>query len=149
MHVTEWMIFIDRISKLHKRIWIENQTRELGLKMDLRIWSMTVFGLFFRLRSINHKFEFSKRKVDHCSQDHVKTHSSCSHNAFRHMIKIEIVRFIELSKRFSTLQNLTQSTHCRKIYCTLKFFVHQIHWNVMFFVFVAFAFRYIITHIST
>ena len=65
---------------------------------------MEVSGLFFRLRPTNHKFEFPKRKVDHCSQDHIKGDCICNPNAPQHMINIDIAQIVELMKRFPTLQ---------------------------------------------
>ena len=59
----------------------------------------------------------------------IKTHCSCNHIAPHHMIKFEIVKVIELSKRFRTQSKSIKSNHCRKSYCTLKFCLNQFQWN--------------------
>ena len=99
--------------------------------MNLKIWSMTNFVLFFRLRSINDKFEFSKKKFKNEHQN-FKSFCNCHYNAFWVTIKLQIIKNIKLIKRFSTLQKRIISIHCRNNYCTLKFCLHQFQWNEKF-----------------
>ena len=129
---------IDAIMKLWKH---EN----LKKVKNLRTWQSSWAKNYFANVSINHKFEFSKKKIFTAIKTTVKIifnleRCSCYFHASQHMIKIEINQIMKLDKRFSTLQKWVKSkTWCKK-YCTLKFFAHQIQRNEMFFVFVALMF---------